>query len=67
MTKAPEIETEWVRVEDANRRLLCELSLVSGCIRIRREELTTEVNLAQEREKHLRARLFPVDSGPRRD
>lgn len=36
---------EWVEVRDGNGRLLFLLSLVTGRVRIKRRELTTEVDL----------------------
>ncbi len=53
MTKALEPQTEWVRIEDANRRLLFEMSLTTGCVRIKKRELTTVVDLDAERRRRL--------------
>ena len=53
-TGAPHAD-EWRPIYDANQRLLFEVSLLTGAIRIKARELTTVVDVNREREKHLRA------------
>ncbi len=57
MNQTQMLPKEWEPIHDANGRLLFELSLVTGAIRIRRRDLTTVVDVNCEREKRLRAHL----------
>lgn len=48
---------QWRDVRDANGKLLFELCLVSGRVRIKARELTTEIDLERVRADALRALL----------